>query len=245
MASKKTTLLQPTWFIDHPIDMEHHQYILMAFIQRLEKALENRMLSSAMKELMFHQRNIEQFKISRLVLKGDFTFTKEQAEHMHLISTLTDVDSRSEEIKNIINWAIPKLDQVLKKTKSLWADIEGNMHLFFVGSQPEEKTEGYVMIRMSASYIVDVYKFTVSSYASSKITKCEMLEVSNFEYKNKGDFEIIREKIQISTATTNKSFIGVDITTAYPMEESVIPVLEVMLANFSKKNMDIKRINIY
>jgi hypothetical protein len=115
-------LLKLTWWMEDPIDYEYRQYVLLDYLQKIERHFYNKDFSPYLlhteklyEEMSISLEFIEAFEES--ITKSKLVFTKgglgwkEQSP-----PTIDEV----EEMKNILRFAIPKLKEKVLLGKELW-----------------------------------------------------------------------------------------------------------------------------
>jgi|TARA_R100000081_G_C4809785_1_gene170275 hypothetical protein len=115
-------LLKLTWWMEDPIDFEYKQYILLDYLQKIERYFYNKDFSPYLlhteklyEEMAISLEFIETFEKS--ITKKELIFTqsglgwKEQKP-----PTIDEV----EEMKNILRFSIPKIKEKVQLGKELW-----------------------------------------------------------------------------------------------------------------------------
>jgi hypothetical protein len=110
----KTYILPITWYIEHPIDFEHKQYILFSYLQKVDKSFMKKKLSP-------HYLNIE--KLLNELYNNSYdsmisVFNKEKYVYFEDNKKIDGYDNELiVEIKNIVDFSIPQLENRIDYAK--------------------------------------------------------------------------------------------------------------------------------
>lgn len=117
-------LLSVTWYSDDPIDFEYKEYLLFAYLQRVESSFQNRVLSP---HLLHMERIIDEL----LMFRGSFeeikkTFNKNRYVYLDNKKLEGENDKFIIEIKELVEFAIPQVQpridhgyKILKKNRQI------------------------------------------------------------------------------------------------------------------------------
>ena len=117
-------LLSVTWYSDDPIDFEYKEYLLFAYLQKVESSFQNRVLSP---HLLHMERIIDEL----LMFRGSFEeikkkFNKNRYVYLDNIKLEGENDKFIIEIKELVEFAIPQVQpridhgyKILKKNRQI------------------------------------------------------------------------------------------------------------------------------
>lgn len=117
-------LLSITWYSEDPIDFEYKEYLLFAYLQKVELSFQNRILSP---HLLHMERIIDEL----LIFRGSFeqikkTFDKNRYVYLDNIKLEGEDDRFIKEIKELVEFAIPQVQpridygyKILKKNRQI------------------------------------------------------------------------------------------------------------------------------
>lgn len=118
-----TYYLPITWYIEPPIDFEHKQYILFAYLQSVDESFLKKILSPHYLYLNKILNELNSFKIiiheaDERIEKSKYIFFSNEIQYKH--------DEYVDEIKDIIDFSIPQIqsriivgDKILKRNKQI------------------------------------------------------------------------------------------------------------------------------
>ena len=117
-------LLKLTWWMEEPIDYEYKQYILLDYLQKIEKLFINREFSPY---LLHTEKLYEEMAISLEFIdnfedemtKNTLVFTQTGVEmEENKLPTIKDL----EEMKLVLRFSVPLLKEKVKFGKNLWKE---------------------------------------------------------------------------------------------------------------------------
>jgi hypothetical protein len=105
-------LLSPTWFIESPVDFEHKQYLLFAYLQKVESSFLNKKLSPHLLHLERLSDELISFDSSFKLIKKDFE--KNRYTYFDNIKLEGENNEIILEIKEIVGFSILQLEPRIK-----------------------------------------------------------------------------------------------------------------------------------
>lgn len=115
-------LLKLTWWMEDPIDFEYKQYILLDYLQKIERHFYNKDFSPY---LLYTEKLYEEMAISleyieafeKSITKSQLAFTK---SGLGWIEEKPPSIDEVEEMKSILRFSVPKLKEKVQIGKDLW-----------------------------------------------------------------------------------------------------------------------------
>jgi len=116
--------LSTTWYLNHPIDFEHKQYLLFAYLQTVDNSFYNKLLSP-------HLLHLEELMDELVAFESSFNKLFEQLNQNKYIYfdnvKLEGIDNKEiYEIKDIVQFSIPQIKprielgyKILKKNNQI------------------------------------------------------------------------------------------------------------------------------
>ena len=102
------SLLPLNWYVESPIDFEHKQYILYAYLQKVDSAFQNKSLSPHLLHLEKLMDELFYFESSFTMIKADFD--KNRYIYLDNIKLEGEDNSLIYEIRDIVSFAIPQVE---------------------------------------------------------------------------------------------------------------------------------------
>ena len=128
--------LSKNWITEKLIDFEYKKYILLAYLQEVNKHFELNRLYPDMSELISHYHNTKILKENKKQLFDSFPRQVKKVDVQHFFiqyEKLLQDDELMKEIESIIDYSIPKFEHYLNEGKQIYEFAEKHMEIFPVG----------------------------------------------------------------------------------------------------------------
>src|ERR1700755_486919 len=115
------------WFIEGRIDFEHKKYILLDYLQEINRHFDKSKLYPNLTDLVFHYNNLLNFKENKNSLQQAFPQRLTQVEIAAVKLTykkIIDDDNSLKEIEQIIAYAMNQMDPAIKTGKEIYDFVE-------------------------------------------------------------------------------------------------------------------------
>lgn len=157
--------LSKNWLTEHHIDFEFKQYMLLAYLNEINKHFDLKELYPPFSELIEHYRNIKDLKTKTENLHNSFKefATSIDLEQLKLNYSKEIInDEIIEELNRIMEFSIPQFELYLNKGKEIYESIEESLILEPIGLQPIENKSGYVLFRNQLENQWNIYSYQAS-----------------------------------------------------------------------------------
>jgi len=230
--------LQQNWLTEGLIDFEYKKYVLLAYLQEVEKNFNDKKVYPFLGDLVQHYNNLVLLKnnkhlaeeqLPKQISRFDFDNLK-----VHYESLLKD-DSSITEIESIMDFAIPKMDEHLKEGRELYEFVEDKLQLQPVGILPLMPEEGYMLLRNGDEKLVSIYDYHITLFEGPE-EKYRGIRV-NFVRQYKSSITNTFEKVKIDLIKKNKEMpnpgtFAIESKIVFPFHESMLPIAKRMLVRF-------------
>ena len=138
------------WFIEGSIDFEHKKYILLDYLQEINRHFDRSKLYPNLADLVFHYNNLLDFKRNKTVLQQAFPqqMTKADIEAVKLTyQKIIQDDTSMQEIESIISFALHKMDPAIQTGREIYDFVESQLNIDPVGVMPLMPYHGYFSLR--------------------------------------------------------------------------------------------------
>src|SRR4051812_1537896 len=105
--------LSMNWFIEGAIDFEYKKYVLLDYLQEINRHFDRNHLYPNLTDLIFHYNNLLAFKQNKTLLQQNFPqrLSKADMEAVKLTyQKIVQDDNTMHEIEQIISYALYKMD---------------------------------------------------------------------------------------------------------------------------------------
>lgn len=161
--------LSINWFIEGRIDFEHKKYVLLDYLQEINRHFDKSRLYPNLADLVFHYNNLVDFKKHKTLLQQHFPQRLSQADINAVKLTykkIVEDDFTMQEIENIIAYAMRKMDPALKTGRELHDFVESCLDIDPVGVVPLQAHNGYFALRNGDDKTGYVYEYQLTIFES-------------------------------------------------------------------------------
>lgn len=204
------TNISKIWFLKNPIDLEHKQYVLMAFIRDAERDLKEGNLSPYYNKIKILISDLECYKTTNLVVSK---LNKSENEELQNVNKYQSSDVRAIEINKIVEWSLNKLIELQKKFNISWRLIESSFNIYYLSDKKSKTSTGFLFVRYTGSDVVEIYQF--------KINKSNV-SIKSYGYERNSYLEIMES---LNEQNINYTFIVAESTMAFNTMKSSMPFL--------------------
>src|ERR1700733_9649388 len=109
--------LSINWFIEGSIDFEYKKYILLDYLQEINRYFDKSQLYPNLTDLIFHFNNLLYFKKNKTMMQQAFPQRLTQADMEAVKLTylkIVEDDSSMQEIEQIITYALQTMDPAIQ-----------------------------------------------------------------------------------------------------------------------------------
>ncbi len=228
--------LNPNWFYSGLADAEYKRYILLAYLQDVQRYFNQTKLYPQLAELVLHYRNLLNFK--KKIDMNEASFPKElmEADLQNFTlkyKKLVENDAIMECIMEIVEFSIPKIKQALEEGKEIFDFVEQQINLEPVGIIPIYKNEGYLLINYKPSkewrvfeYAMKFYDTPDKQFRAIHTTQVETYPISLVYNKENVKLELIRNRKKLPNPAT----FSAECTLSFPLEETILEISKRKLA---------------
>lgn len=226
--------LRNNWFCDGIADFEYKKYLLLAYLQYVNRHFKDTRLYPSLGELVSHHRNLHHFLDSKRKMDEGFP-TEMEGIDIHKLrlaykSVLQD-DNILETIEHLVQYAAPKIKSYLDNGKEIYEFIEDQLAFEPVGVVPLRKEEGYLILAgkrkdyLVYNYVMSLFSSATDSYRSiqTQFVKSYKKNIINTFSNIKTD--LIRKRRNLPNPATYVVRSDINI----PVKETFLPIAKKML----------------
>jgi hypothetical protein len=226
------------WFVEGSIDFEHKKYILLDYLQEINRHFDKSKLYPNLTDLIFHYNNLLNFKSNKSALQQAFPqrLTKADIEAVKLTyEKIVQDDFSMKEIENIISYALHKMDPALQTGKEIYNFVESRLNINPVGVVPLMPYNGYFSLRNGTDRTnwVYEYQFTIFENKDDKFRGINVQFVKTYEQSITTTPEAIKlDLIRRRKHLPNPAVYYVYSDISFPLEQTLLPVAKRSLVKF-------------
>ncbi len=226
------------WFIEGSLDFEYKKYILLDYLQEINRYFDKSKLYPNLTDLIFHYNNLLYFKKNKSTLQQAFPqrLTLADIEAVKLTyQKIVDDDGSMKEIESIITYALQKMDPAIQTGKEIYDFVESRLNIDPVGIIPLMPYHGYFSLRNCKEKTHGIYEYQITIF-ENKDDKYRGINI-NFLDTYEESITKTPEAIKLDLILRNKYmpnpavyYVQSDIT--FPLEQTLLPVAKRSLVKY-------------
>lgn len=229
------------WFIEGSLDFEHKKYVLLDYLQEINRHFDKSKLYPNFTDLVFHYNNLLDFKQNKFLLQQAFPqrLTKADIEAVKLTyKKIIDDDSSMQEIERIITYAMIKMDPAIQIGKEIYDFVESRLNIDPIGLVPLMPYQGYFSLRNGSDKTNWVYEYQLSIFEN----KDDEFRGINIQFIDTYQQSITNtpESIKLNLINQRRHlpnpavyYVQSDIN--FPLEQTLLPVAKRSLVKYIMK----------
>lgn len=245
--------METNWLFQEPIDLEHKQYVLLNYLQKLDKNLNSFKLYPQFQEISLHLASI-----NLLIEKGQILTlnrTLKDPDDEILISDLIPVDcpllSKEDilEVYQICKYSSTKLTDYFNHAKAIWDIVNDTVSIDPVqNSKNIDPKQGlFFLDYKSKTYL---YEFVVKPIKKDAVeTKCHIKRIcecpkGNFDEKLKEVKKPLIKNLQDPKIHSKLIVFRINHNDNHPLKETLIPIAKRKMMNYMIQSKIIRHKNL-
>ena len=233
------TNLQRDWLTEGVFDFEYKKYVLMAYLQHINKEFDLHRLHPHLPELRVHFGICNDIRANKRQIKTSFpknlTGIDLQSWQLQYEETHQD-DPYMEELNYILDFAIPRFEKSIGQGTERFSEVAENLTISPVGIVPLRLQEGYLLFLHAFQPLVSVFQYQVALFDEMKerILNTRFLETIRIGL----GYTVSQIKVDLTKkdkSLPNPATYIIESKYDYPLHETLLPVA---------KKLVLKEINI-
>jgi hypothetical protein len=226
------------WFIEGYVDFEHKKYVLLDYLQEINRHFDRKHLYPNLSDLVYHYNNLKSFKEHKNTIQQAFPLrlTKADIDAVKLTyQKIVQDDSSMREIEQIIAYAMGKMDPAIKTGQEIYDFVERNLNIDPVGVMPLIPNYGYFSLRNGdekGNWVYE-YQLTVFEGKDDEYRSISTRFVDRYEQNLVNTPESIKsDLIYRYKHLPNPAVYYVESCVTFPLEQTLLPVAKKCLAKY-------------
>ena len=226
------------WFIEGSIDFEYKKYILLDYLQEINRHFDRSRLYPNLTDLIFHYNNLLDFKRNKTVIQRAFPqrMTNADIEAVKLTyQKIIQDDSSMQEIEEIISYALHKMDPAIQTGKEIYDFVESRLNIDPVGLVPLMPYSGYFSLRNGKERTNWVYEYQITIFENKedKFRGINIQFIDTYEQSITTTPESIKlDLINRRKHLPNPAVYYVFSDINFPLEQTLLPVAKRSLVKY-------------
>lgn len=232
--------LSPNWITEGLIDFEYKKYMLLAYLQTISHYFNEQKLYPLFTDLIFHYQNLVSLRDSQQTATKQLSkkISRIDVENFRIEYEKMMNDNRYiDEVTNIVNYAIPRIEEQIKDGKEIYDTVEQNLVIEPVGILPLQTDIGYLLLINGNNSDTHVfhYKITLFESASEKYRAIRTSYLDSYLKTFSNTWEAIKlQLIKQYRDLPNPATFAVISQQSIPLEETFLPIAKRHLVRFVK-----------
>jgi len=245
--------MKTDWLFQEPIDLEHKQYVLLDYLQKLDKNLNNLKLYPQFQEISLHLASI-----NLLIEKGQYLTLGRQLKDPDdeiLISDLIPVNcpllTKEEilEVYNVCKYSTENLRDYFNHAKAIWDIVNDTVSIEVVQNPKniEPKQGLFFLDYKEKTYL---YEFIIKQIKKDSVeTKCQIKKIcecpkGDFNEKLKDIKKPLIKNLQDEEVHGKLIVFTVNHNNNYPLRETLLPIVKRKIMNYMIQSKIIRHKNL-
>lgn len=227
--------LSENWITEKWLDFEYKKYVLLAYLQEVEKNFTDNKLYPSLAELIEHYRRIRDLKALKEKMSKTFPvdlkgFAPGNAG-LVFESCIQDSEMMSV-LEEIMTYAMEHFEHYLDEGRQIYEWVERHVHIFPIGLVPLKPHEGYLILdnRNERKRKVYTYRISVLEAVEGNMQYIETSHLVDYETGINHTFEAIKvDLLRKRTEWPNPAAYGIETDLSVPFPETLLPIAKRML----------------
>lgn len=226
------------WFIEGVIDFEFKKYVLLDYLQEINRHFDKSRLYPNLSDLVFHYNNLLSFKKDKSVLQQAFPQRLTQADIDAVKLTyqrMVQDNDTMQEIERIISYALRKMDPALQTGREIYDFVESRLAIDPVGVVPLTPFYGYFTLRNGKETTNWIYEYQITIFENKddKYRGIHASLIDTYEQSLVNTPETIKQNlIKRHKHMPNPAMYYVQSDVSFPLEQTLLPVAKRSLVKF-------------
>ena len=230
--------LSETWFAEGYIDFELKKYVLLAYLQEVNKYFGQNKLYPQLADVVFHYSNLVAFRENKKFLQEHFPkkMTGVQMEKLQLLyEQMIEDDELMAELEEIIVYAADNLKATLQTGADIYEFVEEKINITPVGITPLDLKEGYFFLISGNTKTVRTYQYRLSIFEKhdEKYRSIKTVFIDKWQRSIASTYEHVKaELIRNNGQLPNPAVYSIETGLSFPVDETLLPVAKRSLVKF-------------
>lgn len=233
--------LSETWFVEGNIDFESKKYTLLAYLQRINRAFNEHELYPSLSDLVFHYRNLQQFKENKQLLRSQFPkkLTGIQIRKLKgIYQEMMEDDHLMVEIEDIVQYSLQEIQGTMSTGTEFYDYVESKMTIAPIGILPDSNEEGYFFL-FDGTQSIKVYNYRMSIIQRMqdhfRTLRTQFVDEWTRNFVN--TYESIKAELLSAKQRMHlPAFYAIETDLAYPIDSTLLPVAKRYLVRHLSSN---------
>lgn len=230
--------LSQNWITQGLIDFEYKKYILLAYLQSVNKNFIENKLYPYFSDMISHYKNLISLRDKKQTTESLFPSEIKKIDlnkNKILYEKIIEDKEVMKEIENILDYSIPQFQKYLSDGKEIYEFIENQLTIYVVGVVPLYANEGYLFLRNGNNKDTQIFEYTISIFNRSDEKFRGIYAKHIYKYKNNisNTYEAIKKDlIKKNNKLPNPATFVIETKFEIPLIETLLPIAKRSLVKY-------------
>ncbi len=230
--------LSKNWVVEGTIDFEYKKYVLLGYLQAVQKHFNDQKVYPFLSDLILHHQSLLQLHEQQSKLQSHFPKKLKQVdlEKFTLVyESLMHEHSHMIEIRNILDYAIPRIEKSMKEGSEIYESIEHKLSFETIGVIPLHTDSGYLLIRNGdqSDTVVYDYHLSIIEQANARFRAIRTKYIDTYAKRFSNTCANIKlDLISRRPDLPNPATFMISSPENYPIAETLLPIAKRSLVRF-------------
>ncbi len=230
------TKLSSQWLTDGILDFEYKKYVVLAYLQHIDRAFEQVTLYPYLPQIREHYESSLALQQSQQSLRREFPKVLTGIDLVRRRLQYQEIYMENAvlgEISAILDFAVPRFSQAATTGQARRDDVAARLSIVPIGILPLEVNEGYLFIHQTPSQETAIYRYRTTLFDARRERIVQTEPVITLRKSFSNTFENMKvELTRRYTQLPNPATYMVESPHAYPLDETLLPLAKQLMVPY-------------
>lgn len=232
-------LLESTWFLSKPFDTEHKQYVLLNFLQQVNRDIEREDYYPAIKNVF---DLISELKFARQLLEEKPQLPVKSIRQDQIWTEINREDYTTNEknqILHIVNEALESLYGYVEIGSILWDNIRDKIKIFNFHKEKDPVNSGILIIRNMSTDEIFCHFWSKAKISSQEAVIMKKIDLANNYFSLSYEYIINEILVEMDGRTTKPRVTVMEILDDFCSESSILKIAKDLFVKEIERNFEL------
>jgi hypothetical protein len=232
--------IDTTWFLKSPIDAEHKQYILLNFLQGVNKEIRKENIYQPIRKVF---TLIKDLKLMDKIM-GDQIFTShnleaKEKEIAQEFEALKLTPSERDELASIIEISLDSLYRYAEVITSIWKKLENRISVYNLNPEVKNSDCGILLVRNMATDEIHPYWWSRYSNSASFGILMKKVKMSNNFFSINYDHLINEIIVFLGVQSHSLSITAMEIHEDFDSDSNILKIAKELFVRDTERKLEL------
>ena len=233
--------LNENWITQYPLDFEYNQYVLLAYLDSVNKEFNKVKIFPVLEELQQQKGELQKLRQGTNRLREAFPKKVNRVDLINqniIYEDTVEVDKYIEHVERTVDFALPKIREAYSEGEELYTFVKKQCVLEPVGMLPLHVKEGYLFVAVDTAVDTSIYHYSLGLFEQKNklVPAVNMKLIDTMKKARAETYEFLKIRmIKKCTSMPNPATYLFFVQMKLPFEETVLPMAREFLVNYISK----------